>query len=226
MFPASTEFGKRIPKQKFYENLDVSPALRRAFIDQIRLVYWRNKLAASTLNIAAGEAVTEIEVLEIRLNGPQLDEAVLKQIDKEIPYHILFILTFDGRAQAWIGHKSAAASGSSAFKVNRYYHTDWIPEAELHLSIDGLNMDAVYDNFVKQVAELQGEEWNANCGAAENVAQSLAREKLKKQIAALEKKMKSEKQLNRRMEINAELKRLRKELEINRGETTNAQTEI
>ena len=69
MFPASTEFGKRIPKQKFYENLDVSPVLRRAFIDQIRLVYWRNKLAASTLNIAAGEAVTEIEVLEIRLNG-------------------------------------------------------------------------------------------------------------------------------------------------------------
>ena len=113
MFPASTEFGKRIPKQKFYENLDVSPALRRVFIDQIRLVYWRNKLAASTLNIAAGEAVTEIEVLEIRLNGPQLDEAVLKQIDKEIPYHILFILTCDGKAQAWIGHKSAAASGSS-----------------------------------------------------------------------------------------------------------------
>ena len=80
MFPASTEFGKRIPKQKFYENLDVSPVLRRAFIDQIRLVYWRNKLAASTLNIAAGEAVTEIEVLEIRLNGPQLDEAVLKPV--------------------------------------------------------------------------------------------------------------------------------------------------
>lgn len=200
-------------KQKFYENLDVSPALRRAFIDQIRLVYWRNKLAASTLNIAAGEAVTEIEVLEIRLNGPQLDEAVLKQIDKEIPYHILFILTCDGKAQAWIGHKSAAASGSSDFKVNRYYHTDWIPENEIDLRIDGLTLDAVYDNFVKQVAELQGEEWNANCGAAENVAQSLAREKLKKQIAALEKKMKSEKQLNRRMEINAELKRLKGELE-------------
>ena len=58
-FPASTEFGKRIPKQKFYENLDVSPALHRMFVDQIKLVYWRNKLAASTLNIAAGEAVTE-----------------------------------------------------------------------------------------------------------------------------------------------------------------------
>lgn len=107
-FPQATEFNKRIPKQKFYENLDISPALRRVFVDQIRLVYWRNKLAASTLNIAAGEAVAEIEVFEVRLNEPQLDEAVLKQIDKEIPYHILFILTCDGKAQAWIGYKEAA----------------------------------------------------------------------------------------------------------------------
>lgn len=119
---------------------------------QIRLVYWRNKLAASTLNIAAGEAVAEIEVFEVRLNEPQLDEAVLKQIDKEIPYHILFILTCDGKAQAWIGYKEAAASGSNAFKVSRYYHTDWMLEDELRLSIDGLNMDAVYESLVRQIA--------------------------------------------------------------------------
>ena len=151
-FPQATEFNKRIPKQKFYENLEVSPALRHVFVDQIRLVYWRNKLAASTLNIAAGEAVTEIEVFEVRLNDLQLDEAVLKQIDKEIPYHILFILTCDGKAQAWIGYKEAAASGSNAFKVSRYYHTDWMPEDELHLSIDGLNMDAIYESLVRQIA--------------------------------------------------------------------------
>ena len=154
-FPVSTEFNKRIPKQKFYENLDVSPALHRIFVDQIKLVYWRNKLAASTLNIAAGEAVTEIEVFEVRLNDPQLDEAVLKQIDKEIPYHILFILTCDGKAQAWIGYKEAAASGSNAFKVSRYYHTDWMTGDELHLSIDGLNMDGK-TTFVAPNGELFG----------------------------------------------------------------------
>ena len=104
-FPVSTEFDKRIPKQKFYENLDVSPALRRVFVEQIRLVYWRNKLATSTLNIAAGDTVTEVEVFEVRLNEPHLDESVLKQIDQEIPYHILFVLTYDGNAQAWIGYK-------------------------------------------------------------------------------------------------------------------------
>ena len=84
-FPVSTEFDKRIPKQKFYENLDVSPALRRVFVEQIRLVYWRNKLATSTLNIAAGDTVTEVEVFEVRLNEPHLDESILKQIDQEIP---------------------------------------------------------------------------------------------------------------------------------------------
>ena len=210
-FPQATEFNKRIPKQKFYENLEVSPALRRVFVDQIRLVYWRNKLAASTLNIAAGEAVTEIEVFEVRLNDPQLDEAVLKQIDKEIPYHILFILTYDGKAQAWIGYKEAAASGSNAFKVSRYYHTDWMPEDELHLSIDGLNIDAVYESLVRQIA---GDKLQTDSGESlkESVVRDEKKKQLEKQISTLENKMKKEKQLNRRMQMNAELKRLGKEM--------------
>ncbi len=211
-FPVSTEFNKRIPKQKFYENLDVSPTLRRVFVDQIRIVYWRNKLAASTLNIAAGESVTEIEVFEVRLNEPLLDEAVLKQIDKEIPYHILFILTCDGKAQAWIGYKEAAASGSSAFKVNRYYHTDWMAEEELQLHIDGLNMDTVYESLVRQIA---GDKLQTESGESlkESVERDEKKKQLEKQIAALESKMRKEKQLNRQMEMNAELKKLREELE-------------
>ena len=187
-FPASTEFNKKIPKQKFYDNLDISPALRRVFVDQIRLVYWRNKLAASTLNIATGEAVTEIEVFEVRLNDPQLDEAVLKQIDKEIPYHILFVLTCNGKAQAWIGYKEAAASGSNAFKVSRYYHTNWMPEDELHLHIDGLNMDAVYESLVHQIA---GDKLQTDSGESlkESVERAETKTQREKQIAALESKM-------------------------------------
>ena len=211
-FPVSTEFGKRIPKQKFYENLDVSPTLRRVFVDQIRLVYWRNKLAASTLNIAAGEVVSEVEVFEVRLNEPQLDEAVLTQIDKEIPYHILFILTCDGKAQAWIGYKEAAASGSNAFKVSRYYHTDWMPEDELQLRIDGLNMDAVYESLVRQIA---GDKLQADSG--ESLKESVERDEkiknLKKQIEVIQGKIRKEKQLNVQMKLNGELKKLKKELE-------------
>lgn len=112
-----------------------------------------------------------------------------------------------------IGYKEAAASGSSAFKVNRYYHTDWVPEDELQLRIDGLNMDAVYESLVRQIA---GDKLQADSGESlkESVKRDEKKKQLEKQIAVLESKMRKEKQLNRRMEMNAELKRLRKEREI------------
>ena len=150
--PKSTEFNRRIPKQKFYENISVSPTLKRVFIDQIKVIYWRNKVAATTMNLAAGDTVTELEVFEIKLNGQKLDESVLRQIDKEIPYHILFLLEYDGKYQAWTAYKEAAASGSNAFKVGTYYHTDWLSEDELPLKVEGLSVDKVYENFVRQIA--------------------------------------------------------------------------
>ena len=205
--PLSTEFNKRISKQKFYEHIEVSPASRRVFVEQIRMIYWRNKLAESTLNLAPGEAVSEVEVIEIRLQEPQLDEAVLRQIDKEIPYHILFILTCDGKAQAWIGYKEAT-SGSNTFKVSRYFHTEWIQESDLHFTIDGLNMDAVYESLVRQIA---GDALTASNG--ESLKDAIAREEkrklLERQITVLENKIRKEKQLNRQMEMNVELKKLR-----------------
>ncbi len=212
-FPASTEFNNRIPKQKFYENIDITPALKQIFVEQIRLIYWRNKLATTTLNLAAGETVDEIEVFEVRLNIPQLDEAVLRQIDKEIPYHILFILTYEGKTQAWIGYKEAASSGSNAFKVNRYYHTDWILENELKFRVDGLSMDAVYENLVRQIA---GNSLHVDSGESlrDSVARDEKKRQLEKQIAVLESKLRKEKQLNRRMEINTSIKELRRELEV------------
>ena len=129
--PKTTEFNKRIPKQKFYENMDISPALKTVFVEQVKIIYWRNKIASSTTNLAAGNDVTELEVFEIRLNSPVIDDILLRQIDREIPYHILFLLEYQGKYQAWIGYKEAAASGNKAFKVNRYYHTDWLDEAAL-----------------------------------------------------------------------------------------------
>lgn len=210
-FPKTTEFNKRIPKQKFYENMDVTPYLKRLFVDQIKLIYWRNKLAATTINIAVGETVTEIEVLELCLQKGQLDEAVLQQIDREIPYHILFLLTYGGKEQAWIGYKEMAGSGTKAFKVIRYYHTEWVPEGSLQFEIEGLDLDAVYAGLVRQIA---GDALPYQKGESlqTTVAQDERRRQLEKRIAALEAKMRKEKQLNRQIEINAELKRLRKEV--------------
>lgn len=208
----STEFNRRIPKQKFYENLTVSPALKRIFVEQIRVIWWRNKIAPATMNLAAGEAVTEIEVFEVCLSAPQLDEAVLRQIDKEIPYHILFLLEYEGKYQAWTAYKEAAGSGTNAFRVGSYYHTDWMKEAALPLKLDGLNTDKVYENFIRQIA---GETLTSGTGETlkESVERDTRRQELQKQIAALQVKVRRERQLNKQVQLNAELKRLKKELE-------------
>lgn len=206
--PVSTEFNKRIPKQKFYENIAVTPAMKKAFVEQIRIIYWRNKIATTTLNLAAGEQVTEIEVFEVRLSAPELDESVLRQIDREIPYHILFLLEYEGKYRAVIGYKEAVV-GKTAFKVNRYYSTDWMDEDDLPVHLEGLTLDAVYENFVRQIA---GDVLGAgeSTSLKDSVEQQKQREQLEKQIVALEAKIRKEKQLNRRMEMNTELKKLRK----------------
>lgn len=211
--PKSTEFNKRIPKQKFYENMDISPALKKIFIEQIRIIYWKNKIAASTTNLAAGTDVTELEVFEIRLNSPVLDDSLLRQIDKEIPYHILFLLEYQGKYQAWIGYKEAAASGYKAFKVNGYYHTEWLAEDELPLKLEGLNVDAVYENFVRQIAGDKLKTESAGESLKESVARDEQKQALQKQIATLQAKIRKEKQLNKQMQMNTELKKLKKELE-------------
>lgn len=211
--PKTTEFNKRIPKQKFYENINVTPALRRIFVEQIKVVYWRNKIAPSTINLEAGNDVTEIEVFEVKLNRVHLDVSVLRQIDKEIPYHIIFLLEFEGKYQAWTAYKEKAGSGSSAFKVDTYYHTDWLLEDVLVLKLDGLNMDSVYENYVRQIA---GDALHVASSETESLKESVERSKqiqlLQKQVVTLQKKIRKEKQLNRQIELNAELKCLRKEI--------------
>jgi len=211
--PKTTEFNKRIPKQKFYENIDISPALKKVFVEQVKIIYWRNKIAVSTTNLAAGSHVTEIEVFVVRLNSSVLDDSLLRQIDKEIPYHILFLLEYDGKYQAWIGYKEAAASGNKAFKVNGYYHTEWLTEDELPLKLEGLDVDAVYENFVRQIAGDKLKTKTAGETLKESVARDEQKQALQKQIATLQAKIRKEKQLNKQMKMNTELKKLRKELE-------------
>ena len=208
--PESTEFNRRIPKQKFYENIEISPTLKRTFVEQIKIIYWRNKIAPTTVNLAHGDTVTEIEVFEISLNGQLQPEPVLRQIDKAIPYHIVFLLEYEGRYQAWTAYKEAAA-GANAFKVHTYYHTDWLSEDELPLKLTGLNMDKAYENFVRQIG---GEALAAN--GDETLGQSVERDnrrqELQKQITALQANLRKEKQLNKQVQLNTKLKILRNEL--------------
>lgn len=203
--PQSTYFNKRIPKQKFYENIPIPLELKRVFVGQIKSIYWQNKIAPETVNLPAGQSVQEVEVLAIQVNQPSLPETVFYQIDKSIPYHILFLLKYEDKAQAWIGYKEASCSEKNAFKVNTYYHTEWMREEQLQLRLDGLDLDTVYENFVRQIA---GGRLQIDVSLQEAVEQDKRQEKLEKELIQLKKKLENEKQPTKRFEIFQKIKEL------------------
>lgn len=211
--PKSTEFNKKIPKQKFYENLEISPALKKIFIEQVDKILWSYKIASSSTNLADGSLVKEIEVLEVFLKSPNLDDELLRHIDRAVPYHLVFILEYQGRYKACISYKEAATSGNRAFKVNSYYYTDWLNKQDLPLKLEGLSLDAAYENFVRQIAGETLQKVASDESLKDSVARSEQKELLQKQILALESKIRKEKQLNKQIQINNELKKLKRDLE-------------
>lgn len=201
--PHSTEVNRRIAKEKLYANAAMTTSAKEALKNQVEAVFWRHKLAESTIGVAAGESVQEIQVFELSLRQRSLDKSVLPAIARAIPYKILFILTFENSAQAWM-----EAEGT-------FYGTDWLPPDKLSLKFEGLNLDAMYDSLVRQIA---GGRLDAKGNIAEAVERDKRRQKLEKEIAALEKRVFREKQFNRQVELNGKLRRLRRELaELNAG---------
>ena len=212
-FPKGTEFGRRLPKQKFYEHLDVSPEVKRLFVEQVRLITWANKLSPQTMNLAAGQQVTEIEVFRLALTGTELDPRVPELMDRQIPYHILFLLERpDGQMQLTIAFKEATQTGDNAFRLRQRYATGWLAPEDLSLEWAALDMDGLYESIVRQIA---GDAIAAPQAESlkEAVEQTQEREKLEKQIAALKVKMKKEKRLNKQMELRREIMRLEEQLD-------------
>lgn len=211
--PKSTEVNKKIPKQKFYENLPVKAAIKRVFVNDVSAIIWRNKIAVSTINAAPGKAVTEIEIFEIALNERNVDvDSILEIVDQRLPYHLIFLLECEGKYQARGSYKRPSASGKNAFSVETYYHTPWLAESDLTINIEGLNLDSIYENFIRQIAgdALLSDQ---NEPLQQSVERTQERKKIVKQIEALEKKLKKEIQFNKQVEINIKIKELNDKLE-------------
>ena len=208
--PDITYFGKIVPKNKFYDKLAIDKKLERSFIDQIASIRWLHKLSADTLNVEKGGTVEEVEVFQIKLKTSELDLNVLRQMDRQLHYHLIFILEFEEQYQIWTGYKEESVN--TAFKVGNYYHTDWVTEESFSLRIDGLNMDTVYENLVRQIAGDTLTQENSE-SLKETVERQQAREKLTKDIEKLRAKIRKEKQFNRQVELNKQLKAMIKQLE-------------
>lgn len=193
--PKSTEIKpKQLPKKAIFEKFALKPAQRDHFDADISKMVIVNAISQNTLPaLQKGEAVDTIYVIEVVLKRPNYDEKNIQMLSKLIHQKILFALQFEDEVQMAIYH-TKLISGS------------WTKADDIELQLSGTTTDTVWENLVKTIGGIEVQEGNT---LAEQIAIDDEREKLRKQILALEVKARQEKQPRRKLEMFEELQKLK-----------------
>lgn len=207
--PESTYIGKKIPKEGFYNYLELKTDIKKAFVEDIDHILWRNILSASTLNVGAGEKVNQVDILQITLKRNEFNYSILEVIEKAIPRHLIFLLKSDDLFKLVVNFKDEYQKAK--FRIIDTFKTHWLPEQDIPLGIQGLNIDQVYENIVfgiagQKVEKVEGVDLKAVVQKNQEI------EKIKKKITELETKLRNEKQFNIQLKISNEIKILIKQL--------------
>lgn len=124
-FPKQAEFNRVLPKSKIYAHAKPGKAVKNLFVSQIGEIVWKYKLSPETVNLPARHGITEIQVFEIALKTEELDQDVLRTIDKAIPFPILFQLTHGDRIRFATSYKRPSDADSTKWVIEASFQTDW-----------------------------------------------------------------------------------------------------
>ncbi|MBB1531477.1 DUF4391 domain-containing protein [Candidatus Saccharibacteria bacterium] len=210
-FPAHARVGKIVAKENFYGNIDNST--KNLFQDEIARIIWEYKLAPETINLSA-KNWQEIEVFRIMLKNSSISEKILKTIDSVIPYPILFLVESGSLEKAIICFKEQNQKDENFAKVDTYFATEWNDKRLENIKIDGLNIDAVFNNFVRQVAgnKLSRDAEKSSQSPSsikEDIEKLKERVKIQKQIDVLTRRIKLEPSIGKKQELAEERFRLK-----------------
>ncbi len=212
--PKSTEFNRFIPKQKFYKDLYTKKSLpsktKNYFVKQIKSITWENKIDHTTMNIAKGSFVEEIEVFRVEIYDYEIDDSVLYIIDENIPYHILFVFEYNNKRKYSLSYKEISRK-TETITLYKIFQSDWVSEDEDLLKFSGISLDNMYENLLNSISNNELDKFSG-ATLKERVLNSIEFEKIQKQVNNLSKKVKNEKQFNRQVELNSELKELKKKI--------------
>ncbi|WP_448826004.1 DUF4391 domain-containing protein [Capnocytophaga bilenii] len=205
-FPATALVAKTVPKNAFYKRAKPKRinALKQFLTDAFENITWLYKLHPSTLKIAAGEQVQEIDVFHCLVKIAKIDPALLLEIDALIPRHTLFVLQYPDRTEVVMQQKRLTSSSASCSA-----HIETLAATELKskpLYIRGQDMDSLYAYLLGQVSGL-----HTITETDYQAASALRKElnNLHKQLVALQNKIRNEKQFNLQVAMNTQAKQLK-----------------
>lgn len=198
--PQSTEVNRPLPKAQLYKKFELKQAQRDAFDSDIARMEIVNFIAPQSLpGIAEGTEVKAVFVVDVELKRSDYDTKNILLISKLIPHRIIFALRHEDKVQLAVYH-------------TKLFTGPWqplTPNASCLIPINGLNLDAVWQNIVAFVGELEVTEGNS---LTEQIRVDEERTRLMRQIETLERQMRSTSQPRRQRELYSEIKKLKSNL--------------
>lgn len=195
--PSSTIVNRPLPKAQLYKKFELKQSQRDAVDADIARLDFVNRIAPQTMPaIVEGTEVKAIFVVEVELKRPDYDKKSIALIAKLIPQQIIFALRYGEKVQLAVYH-------------TKLFISNWQPSDAVVIPLTGLNLDAVWQNMVVAVGEMEIAEGNT---LTEQINADEEHAKLMKQIEQLEKRCRNEKQPRKKLELFEKLKELKSKL--------------
>lgn len=210
-YPKQAVFGRTLPKNKIYEHSGANTRLKDLFVEQVEQIVWQYKLAPETINLPARPGVPELQIFSIQLKTSELNLDVLRCIDGAVQFPIIFELSFDGLTKVIAAYKRPNESDASRWVMSDYFTTTWLPSdcdrAAMPLALD---LGGLYELTLHRLIPTPAR-------PRESLADLVVRVELveakQREVEKTASRLAKEKQFNRKVEINAHLRQLKKELE-------------
>ena len=193
--PKECFVNKFIPKKTFYERVNISTSLKQELIDKIEKITWLYKVSESKVNVPKTENVEEIELFKLELKEKYNSKNVIKIITKEIPYPILFLISFNSEFQYAIKYE------------DEIYFSDW--NIDVKFDFLDFNLEKVYENIIRRITNIE----KTNKDIEVELSKIQEMEKIEKEIERLNGQLKKEQQFNRKVELNKKILELNNEKE-------------
>lgn len=181
------------------------------FTNDIAKIIWCNTISTETTNLPYKE-IEEIQIFRIELKDQKEIKSILEIIDKTIPYHIIFIVSFREEIYLSASAKHPSPINDNKSVIDWTYTSTWFIEAENTYCINlKKDIDTIFFDFCQQLSQKSNISIK---NIADLTAYNARFASLTKEIELLKKRISTCSQFNKKVELNLNLKQLEKELKI------------
>lgn len=195
-FPQKTELRKPLHKKAIFDRLKLNKAQQDRVDADISRLWFVNEISPFSVGIAAGEEIKAFFVILVSLKSKEYDDKTIAMLFRMIDNKMILVLEYEGESRVAIFH-------------GKLIQTDWKPTDAFSYSLQGLNLDSVWNNLVVQIGDIKME---VDRSLDEQIAVDDQRAKIQKEIERLERLARAEKQPKKKFELVQQIKELQEKM--------------